>query len=90
MPTCPRCNGNRQSLAHISTIEGAGEHYWTMIPCTACGGTGTVTTERRAAIDAGETMRKARIAAGISLRDAAIAQGMSPTELSAIEHGIEI
>gem|GEM_PF-3394527 len=87
MPTCPRCDGKKTSIAHVNTGPDAKKHRWEERQCDTCKGLGEITQEHEARIARGKEMRNTRVARGESLLDAAKRQGITPSQLSAIELG---
>lgn len=57
------------------------------LPCRICDGSGTITEEIQARIDAGKAMRADRIRRGLSQREEAARLGITPQELSKREAG---
>ncbi len=84
-PTCPDCNGNRRTLAHVH--RGDRPHTWEMLDCATCGGEGLVSREHLERIREGESRREGRKSRGLSLREEAARLGITPVALAAIENG---
>ena len=82
---CYACNGVGEVTAHLNYGGSNGE--WKVINCPTCAGTGEITSEHAARIEAGRKARHARVLDGISLSEQARRLGITPAQLSAIEHG---
>lgn len=82
---CPNCDGtgSRQVLARLSS----GTCEWRDLRCQDCEGTGRITAERQAILDAAESFRKARIARDEGLDEAAARMGITRVQRSDMEHG---
>jgi hypothetical protein len=82
--TCPHCNGEKRGAGFVMRKSGCGIEA---IECSTCGGSGAVTAERLAQVEAGQRLREDRIGRGASLRQEAARLGIEPVELSRRERG---
>lgn len=84
---CPHCKGKGGGMAHINRGPDSSTHSFEWRDCLSCRGSGEITPEYAARIEAGRKMRDERVAQRKSLVEAANERGISPAELSAIEMG---
>lgn len=82
---CPGCEGRKQVHAHLNYGRGRGE--WKDIDCIRCHGTGTITAEHAARMEAGKLLRADRQSRDMSLHEEAKRLGIKASELSAREMG---
>ena len=79
---CPECRGTKE--VGVLVCPGG---IFKMIDCRMCNGSGEITPEHQARIEAGKKLRADRIARGLSLREEASRLGIDPIDLSHKENG---
>lgn len=82
---CPHCGGRG---ANQGIACGPGRCQVRSMTCSTCKGTGRITPERQAKIDAGEALRRDRIARDMSQREEAKQRGLDVVVYSQMERGI--
>jgi hypothetical protein len=88
--TCPECRGKKTLEAVVCGRQHDRSFCRTRrLPCHVCQGTGAITEEHAARIEAGEKMRKDRISRRLSLREEAARLGIDQVTLSHREQGRE-
>ena len=82
---CYDCGGEGvlNALVHMSS----GRREALVLTCTACGGCGLVSKERKALWDEGRRRREMRLAANLSQREMADTLGLDVADYSKMEHG---
>lgn len=84
---CPGCKGKGVVFGHMNTGPDSSKHQWGNMQCMTCRGSGKITQDHAARIEAGHKLYRQRLNSGETLGEAAARQGMTPSQLSAIEHG---
>lgn len=87
---CPDCQGQKMVAALVrGRVPGTVRTgcYAMQIPCATCAGTGAITAEQAARIEAGARLRAARVARDESIREQAKREGVSPAVISDREQG---
>jgi hypothetical protein len=83
--TCPRCQGRRTSVAHVSGAHGS--YVDPALPCVLCRAVGTVSAQVAEWFRIGTLHRKGRVALQVSIMECSRRMGIAPAELSAMEGG---
>lgn len=82
---CPRCQGRRTSVAHVSGANGS--YVDPALPCDLCHAAGTVTAQVAEWHRIGRLHRKGRVALQVTIWECSRRMAMTPAELSAMECG---
>ena len=82
---CPHCGGRG---ANQGITCGPGSCEMRTHTCSTCGGSGRITPERQAKIQAGEAMRKDRISRNQTQREEAKRLGLDVVVYSRMERGL--